>query len=141
VYRARDIRLKRDVAIKVLPAAFAQDSERLARFQREAELLASLNHPNIAAVDGLEKADPSARPRQAGITAIVLELAEGSTLADRIGGGAIPIDEALSIASQIAADTLDAAHRKGNHSTHLTPANFMVTKTGEAARLALSATS
>jgi len=86
VYRARDTRLKRDVAIKVLPEAFAQDPDRLARFQREAELLATLNHPNIAAVFGLEQTDPSPGSGQAAVTGIVLELVEGPTLADRIAG-------------------------------------------------------
>src|SRR5438132_9819684 len=84
VYRARDTGLKRDVAIKVLPEAFAQDAARLVRFQREAELLATLNHPNVAAVYGLEEA--------AGTRAIVLELVEGATLAERIAHGALPCD-------------------------------------------------
>jgi serine/threonine protein kinase len=86
VYRARDTRLKRDVALKILPASFAGDPDRLARFQREAEVLASLNHPNIAAIHGLEEAD--------GIRALVMELVEGETLADRIARGAIALDEA-----------------------------------------------
>jgi serine/threonine protein kinase len=90
VYRATDTSLKRDVALKVLPAAFVADSDRLARFQREAEILASLNHPNIAQVYGLEKANDQ--------TAIVMELVEGPTLADRIKQGPIPPDEAMSIA-------------------------------------------
>ena len=100
VYRARDTQLKREVAIKVLPAAFSQDPDRLARFQREAELLATLNHPNIAAIYGLEDG------------ALVLELVEGPTLADRIAGGPLPLEEALPIARQIA-DALDAAHEQG----------------------------
>ena len=90
VYRARDTRLKRDVAIKVLPDAFAQDPDRLGRFQREAELLATLNHPNIAAVYGLEQVDPSTGLGQAALTGIVLELVEGETLAEhlvRLKGG------------------------------------------------------
>src|SRR6476660_4561753 len=90
VYRATDTNLKRAVAIKVLPESVAGDAERLARFQREAEVLASLNHPNIASIYGLERAD--------GTTALVLELVEGPTLADRIAQGPIPIDEALPIA-------------------------------------------
>src|SRR5215471_11083030 len=90
VYRARDSKLKRDVAIKVLPEAFARDPERLARFEREAEVLATLNHSNIAAVYGFEES-PDAN-------GIVLELVEGPTLADRIAKGPIPIDEALPIA-------------------------------------------
>src|SRR5882672_10161631 len=104
VYRARDTQLKREVAIKVLPQSYAADPDRLARFQREAELLATLNHPNIAAVYGLEKAD--------GVTGIVLELVEGETLADVIARGPIPLADALPMARQIA-DALEAAHEKG----------------------------
>ena len=94
VYRATDTKLKRDVAVKVLPSHVAADPERLARFQREAEVLASLNHPTIAQIHGLEKS--------AGTIALVMELVEGPTLADRIAQGAIPVDEALPIAKQIA---------------------------------------
>src|SRR5262245_21582295 len=94
VYRATDTSLKRQVAIKVLPASLASDSDRLMRFQREAEVLAKLNDPHIAQIYGLEKAD--------GVTALVMELVEGPTLADRIAKGAIPIDEALPVAKQIA---------------------------------------
>jgi eukaryotic-like serine/threonine-protein kinase len=101
VYRARDTKLNRDVALKVLPEAFASDPERLARFQREAELLATLNHPNIAAIYGLEDSD--------GTRALVLELIEAPTLADRITKRPIPIEEALPIARQIA-EALEAAH-------------------------------
>jgi serine/threonine protein kinase len=90
VYRARDSRLKRDVALKILPETFANDPERLARFQREAEVLATLNHSNIAAIHGLEDSN--------GVKALVTELVEGETLADRIARGAIPVDEALPIA-------------------------------------------
>src|SRR5215510_10667098 len=89
VNRARDTRLQRDVAIKVLPDAFAADHERLARFEREAQLLASLNHPHIGAIYGLEE------------RALILELVEGETLAERIAGGAIPLDEAIPIARQV----------------------------------------
>jgi Tol biopolymer transport system component len=121
VYRARDARLKRDVAIKVLPREFERDADRLARFQREAELLASLNHPNIAAVYGLEQTG--------GVTAIVLELVEGETLAGR-SGRPIPLDEALSIARQIA-DALEAAHEKGVIHRDLKPANIKVTPEGK----------
>src|SRR5437016_7460817 len=99
VYRARDSRLHRDVAIKTLPAAFSEDQSRIARFQREAQVLASLNHPNIAAIYGIEE------------RALVMELVEGSTLAERIAAGPIPLEEALGIARQIA-DALDAAHEK-----------------------------
>src|SRR5262245_1485540 len=112
VYRARDTRLNRDVAIKVLPKASALDSDRLARFQREAELLATLNHPNIAAIYGLEEAD--------GIKALVLELVEGPTLADRLTRQ-LPVRDAVSIARQIA-DALDAAHERGIVHRDLKPA-------------------
>ena len=95
VYRATDTQLGRDVALKVLPDVFAADADRLARFQRKAQVLASLNHPNIAAIHGLEQAD--------GVRALVLELVEGPTLADRIAKGPIPLDEALPIAKQIEA--------------------------------------
>ncbi|MGD8324603.1 MAG: protein kinase, partial [Gammaproteobacteria bacterium] len=101
VYRATDTNLKRDVAVKVLPATFAEDADRVARFKREAEVLASLNHANIAQIYGLEKAD--------GQTVIVMELVEGPTLANRIAQGPIPADEALGIAQQVA-DALEAAH-------------------------------
>ena len=104
VYRATDVNLKRQVAIKVLPASVGADADRLARFQREAEVLASLNHPTIAAIYGLEKDGDS--------TALVMELVEGSTLADRIARGAMPLDEALPIARQIA-EALEAAHEQG----------------------------
>ena len=117
VYRARDTRLKRDVAIKVLPDAFANDSERLARFQREAELLATLNHPNIAQIYGLED------------RALVLELVEGPTLADRIAQGPIPLDEALPIAKQIA-EALQVAHEQGVIHRDLKPANIKLTPDG-----------
>ena len=122
VYRARDTRLKRDVAIKVLPAAFAQDPDRLARFQREAELLATLNNPNIAAVYGLEQSG--------GVTGIVLELVEGDTLADLIARGPIAAGDALPIARQIA-DALEAAHEKGVIHRDLKPANIKVTADGK----------
>jgi tetratricopeptide (TPR) repeat protein len=115
VYRARDTRLKRDVAIKVLPEAFAQDPDRLARFQREAELLAALNHPNIAHIYGLEESD--------GARAFVLELVDGPTIADRMARGAVPLDEALRIAKQIA-EALEAAHEQGIIHRDLKPANI-----------------
>jgi serine/threonine-protein kinase len=118
VYRAKDTRLKRDVAIKVLPDSFATDPERLARFHREAELLATLNHPNIAAVYGLEQAD--------GTTAIVLELIDGETLADLIARGPLAAGDAWPIARQIA-EALDAAHEKGVIHRDLKPANIKVT--------------
>ena len=121
VYQATDTKLKRQVALKILPEAFSADPERLARFQREAEVLASLNHPNIAAIHGLEEAD--------GIRALVLELVEGPTLADRIAHGAIPVDEALPIAKQIA-EALEAAHEAGVIHRDLKPANIKVRDDG-----------
>ena len=121
VYRARDTKLKRDVAIKILPAAFARDPDRIARLEREAEVLATLNHPNIAAIYGFEES-PAA-------TGIVLELVEGPTVADRIVRGMVPIDECLAIATQIA-DALDAAHEKGVIHRDLKPANIKITASG-----------
>jgi serine/threonine protein kinase/Tol biopolymer transport system component len=121
VYRARDSELGRDVAIKVLPTAFTSDHERLARFEREARVLASLNHPNIGAIYGVETADS--------LRGIVLELVEGETLADRLGRGPIPIKEAVEVARQIA-DALDAAHEKGIIHRDLKPANVKVTPGG-----------
>jgi eukaryotic-like serine/threonine-protein kinase len=118
VYRARDSRLNRDAAIKTLPAAFFDDSNRLARLQREAQVLASLNHPNIASIYGLEE--------DRGVRALVMELVEGPTLAERIAKGPIPLDEALGIARQIA-DALEAAHEKGIVHRDLKPANVKVT--------------
>src|SRR5687767_10375025 len=142
VYRARDTRLERDVALKVLPALFAADSDRLARFRREAQVLASLNHPHIAAIYGFEDFGT--------LHAIVLELVEGETLADRItrassspshlerrragraGTGSergLPLSEALGIARQIA-DALDAAHERGIVHRDLKPANVKITPAG-----------
>ena len=117
VYQATDTKLKRQVALKILPEAFSADPERLARFQREAEVLASLNHPNIAAIYGLEEADST--------RALVLELVEGPTLADRIKKGPIPLDEALPIAKQIA-EALEAVHEAGVIHRDLKPANIKV---------------
>ena len=121
VYRATDTKLNREVALKVLPDAFASDPDRLARFQREAQVLASLNHPNIAQIHGLEEAD--------GVRALVLELVEGPTLADRIKQGPIPLDEALPIAKQIA-EALEAAHEQGVIHRDLKPANVKVKDDG-----------
>ena len=121
VYRARDTKLDRDVALKVLPEAFTQDPDRLARFEREAKVLASLNHPNIAAIYGLEEADDT--------RALVLELVEGPTLADRIKQGPIRLDEALPIAKQIA-EALEAAHEAGVIHRDLKPANIKVKDDG-----------
>src|SRR5687767_5660111 len=117
VYRARDSKLKREVAIKVLPAELANDPERLARFQREAEVLASLNHPHIAHVYGLEG------------NALVMELVEGEDLAERLKRGPIPLDEALPIARQIA-EALEAAHDHGIVHRDLKPANVKVRPDG-----------
>ena len=128
VYRATDTRLKRQVAVKILPAALAADPDRLARFQREAEVLASLNHPHIAAIYGLEDA-PSTGSGQAGVKALVMELVDGPTLADRIAQGPIPIDEALAIARQIA-EALEAAHEQGIIHRDLKPANIKVREDG-----------
>jgi len=121
VYSATDTNLKRRVAIKVLPASVVGDAERLARFQREAEVLAALNHQNIAAIYGLE--------RSGATTALVMELVEGPTLADRITQGAIPLDEALPIAKQIA-EALEAAHEQGIIHRDLKPANIKVRSDG-----------
>ena len=117
VWQATDTKLKRQVALKILPEAFSADPERLARFQREAQVLASLNHPNIAQIHGIEEAE--------GTRALVLELVEGPTLADRIAHGAIPVDEALPIAKQIA-EALEAAHEAGVIHRDLKPANIKV---------------
>ena len=121
VYRARDTQLGREVAIKIVPPLFASDGDRLARFEREARVLASLNHPNIAQIHGLEKSD--------GTIALVMELVEGPTLADRIAQGAIPVDEALPIAKQIA-EALEAAHEQGIVHRDLKPANIKVRPDG-----------
>jgi Tol biopolymer transport system component len=121
VYRARDTKLNRDVAIKVLLPAVANDPDRLARFRREAQVLASLNHPNIAHIHGLEDAND--------VRALVMELVEGPTLADRIAQGAIPLDETLPIARQIA-EALEAAHEQGIIHRDLKPGNIALTKDG-----------
>src|SRR5262245_1993655 len=104
VYRSTDRRLKRQVALKVLPESVAADPQRLARLRREAEVLAALNHPNIAAIYGFED--------DAGTTALVMELVEGHTLADRLAQGAVPLDEALAIAKQLT-EALEAAREQG----------------------------
>ena len=121
VYQATDTKLNRQVALKILPEAFATDPDRLARFQREAQVLASLNHPNIAQIHGIEEEE--------GTRALVLELVEGPTLADRIAKGPIPIDEALPIAKQIA-EALEAAHEAGVIHRDLKPANIKVREDG-----------
>jgi eukaryotic-like serine/threonine-protein kinase len=122
VYRARDSKLKREVAIKVMPELLASDPERLARFQREAELLATLNHPNIAAIYGLEQENTT--------RAIVLELVEGETLADQIARGPLAVDESLRIARQII-DALETAHDRGVVHRDLKPANIKITPDGK----------
>ncbi|HYN44249.1 MAG TPA: protein kinase, partial [Thermoanaerobaculia bacterium] len=122
VYRATDSKLKREVAIKVLPEAFAADAERLARFEREAQLLAQLQHPNIASIYGLEESG--------GVRALVMELVEGEDLAERLKRGPLPVDEALAIARQIA-EALEEAHEKGIVHRDLKPANVKVTPDGK----------
>src|SRR5687768_1793098 len=121
VYRARDTRLGRDVALKVLPEVFAADPERLARFDREAQLLAALNHSHIAGIHGLEEGGA--------VRALVMELIEGDTLAERINGQPIPLEEALGLARQIA-DALEAAHEQGIVHRDLKPANIKITPGG-----------
>src|SRR5215472_3238215 len=122
VYRARDTRLKREVAIKVLPSAVSSDTERLARLEREAQALAALNHPNIAAIYGLEDA--------AGTPCLVLELVPGETLAERLAAGPLPVEEALGVCRQIA-EALEAAHASGIVHRDLKPANVKVTPSGK----------
>jgi serine/threonine protein kinase len=121
VFRAHDTRLQRDVALKVLPEHFANDADRLARFQREAQILASLNHPNIAQIYGLEESKDTRY--------IVMEPVEGDTLQDRLKRGPIPVDEALIIARQIA-EALEAAHERGIVHRDLKPANIKLTSNG-----------
>jgi serine/threonine protein kinase len=121
VYRAHDTTLNRDVALKILPDAFARDLDRLARFKREAQVLALLNHPNIGGIYGFEESN--------GVQALVLELVEGPTLADRIAQGPIPVDEALAVAKQIA-DALEAAHERGVIHRDLKPANIKLRPDG-----------
>ncbi len=121
VYRARDLKLKRDVALKVLPATLAGDRERLARFQREAESLAALNHPHIAQIYGVNESD--------GVSALVMELVEGDDPAARLAHGPIPLDEALPIARQVA-EALEAAHDAGLIHRDLKPANIKVRPDG-----------
>src|SRR5438105_8682475 len=122
VYRARDSKLKREVAIKILPDEFNRDPDRVSRFHREAEVLALLNHPNIAAIYDLEESN--------GRCYLVLELVEGETLADRLQRGPIPIDEALNIAKHIC-EALEAAHEKGVIHRDLKPANIKITPDGK----------
>src|SRR5512139_2367724 len=123
VWRATDTKLKREVAIKVLPAAFTEDKERLARFEREAQLLAQLHHPNIASIFGLEDSD--------GVRALVMELVPGPTLAERLESGALSITESLSTALQIA-QALEEAHDKGIVHRDLKPQNVKASSEGKA---------
>src|SRR6188474_2813410 len=122
VYRARDSKLKRDVAIKVLPADVAGNRERLTRFEREAHLLASLNHPHIASIYGLEE--------NSGVPALVMELVDGETLSDLMARGPLPVDEAISLARQIA-EALEYAHEHGVVHRDLKPANVIVSREGK----------
>src|SRR5947209_4565597 len=121
VYRAKDTKLKREVAIKILPEEFSRDADRVSRFQREAEVLASLNHPNIAGIYDLQEAN--------GSRYLVLELVEGETLADRITRGPIPVEEALDIAKSIC-EALEAAHEKGVTHRDLKPGNIKIKADG-----------
>jgi serine/threonine-protein kinase len=121
VYRASDTKLNRAVALKILLPALATDADYMARFTREAQVLASLNHPNIAAIYGLEDSD--------GVRALVMELVEGATLAERIAAGPLPLEETLHVAKQIA-DALEAAHEKGIVHRDLKPANVKITPEG-----------
>ena len=131
VWQATDTQLGRQVALKILPNAFAADPDRLARFQREAQILARLNHPNIAAIYGIEEAEPSTKGTSSGpeVKALVLELVEGPTLADRLAHGAIPLEDALPVATQIA-EALEAAHDAGVIHRDLKPANIKVREDG-----------
>ncbi len=122
VYRATDTKLNRDVALKILPQQFASDTQRMARFQREAEVLASLDHPNIGQIYGIEDAGQT--------KALVLQLIEGPTLAERIAQGPIPVEDALKIALQMA-EGLEAAHEKGVIHRDLKPANIKITPEGQ----------
>src|SRR5512134_2605311 len=121
VYRARDTKLGRDVAIKALPPQFAQDPDRLSRFEREAKLLASLSHPHIAGIYGLEEVD--------GHRYLVLEFVEGETLAQRLARGPLPLDETLEVCRQIAAG-VEAAHESGVVHRDLKPGNVMLAASG-----------
>jgi eukaryotic-like serine/threonine-protein kinase len=121
VYRERETKLKREVGIKILPEEFSREADRVGRFQREAEVLASLNHPNIAGIYDLQEAN--------GYPYLVLELVEGKTLAGRIARGAIPVEDALKIAKSIC-KALEAAHEKGIVHRDLKPANVKITRDG-----------
>src|SRR5262245_24511539 len=122
VYRARDSKLKRDVAIKILPEEFSRDQDRISRFQREAEVLASLNHTNIGTIYDLQEAN--------GSRFLIMELVEGETLAERIQRGPLPVDEALQIAKSIC-DALEAAHEKGVIHRDLKPSNVKIMPDGK----------
>src|SRR5260370_16270704 len=123
VYQARDCNLGRNVAVKVLPAAFVDDPDRLSRFQREARMLASLNHPNIATIHGLEQSD--------GVHYLVMELVPGQALAQRLRAGPLPVKEVLDLSIQVA-DALDAAHAQGIIHRDIKPANIVLTERAQA---------
>jgi eukaryotic-like serine/threonine-protein kinase len=129
VFRARDTKLQRDVALKLLPDHFADDADRLSRFQREAQLLASLNHPNIAQIYGIEESTNT--------RCIVMELVQGETLQERLKRGRIPIDDALPLARQIV-DALESAHERGIIHRDLKPANIKVTADGQVKHVVLN---
>src|SRR5216117_1240904 len=122
VYRARDTKLGRDVAIKILPQIFTSDPERLARFEREARMLAALNHPHIGAIYGIEEVES--------VHALVLELVEGDTLAERLRRGPLPVNDAVAVARQIA-EALESAHEHGIIHRDLKPANVKITPDGK----------
>src|SRR5580658_4665306 len=123
VYRARDTKLGREVALKIISEEFTEDPERMARFEREAKMLAALNHPNIAAIYGVEEST--------GVPALVMELVGGATLAERLRKGRMPLEEVLPVARQIA-EGLEAAHEKGIIHRDLKPANIKITPAGVA---------
>jgi serine/threonine protein kinase len=129
VYRARDTRLNRDVALKVLPERLTLDDDRLARFKREAQMLAALNHPNIAVIYGFETWDAGEPAPHAPLQGLVLEFVDGPTLADRIAQGSIPLDEALRMARQMC-DALETAHERAIVHRDFKPANIKLTPDG-----------
>jgi eukaryotic-like serine/threonine-protein kinase len=124
VYRARDTKLGREVAVKVLPEALASDGDRVARFEREAKVLAALNHPHIAALYGMEQSDPSTGSGQT-VIFLAMELVEGETLAERLQRDAMPVEEVLKVALQMA-EAIEAAHEKGVVHRDLKPANVKI---------------
>ena len=137
VYRARDTKLARDVALKVLPESFTSDHDRVARFEREAKLLASLNHPNIGGIYGLEESDPSSQgyDGQAAVKALVLELVEGPTLADRIAEGPIPVDEAMALGAFPISRSRAHTHRRHGHPLQTVPSAGLIERPPEKNRV------